>query len=97
MILTFEDDDLEKLYGTPGFVLAHIGPELKKAYLKTLNLLEAANSQQDIRAFKALRLEKLAGDRDGQHSVRINQQWRLILILASDSDPIRIVEIVDYH
>ena len=56
----------------------------------------------DIRAFyalKSLHFEKLKGDREGQYSMRLNEQWRLIVRLAQkpDGTTIVIVSIVDYH
>ena len=53
----------------------------------------------DLRNYRALHYEKLKGDRDGQRSIRLNQQWRLILRLEQDSEGrlLIIIEIVDYH
>ena len=58
-----------------------------------------ARDERDIRAMKSLRLEKLKGDRDGQYSLRLNDRWRLILLIL-DTEPkhtIQVVEIDDYH
>jgi toxin HigB-1 len=44
---------------------------------KALDRLDAATSLGDLMNFPGMRLEKLKGDREGQHSVRINAQWRI--------------------
>jgi toxin HigB-1 len=58
-------------------------------------LLDAAESLQDLRIPPGNRLEKLTGGRDGQYSIRINDQWR-ICFEWSDGDAFE-VEITDYH
>lgn len=71
------------------------GPELQRAARRRLLLLDAAESLNDLRIPPGNRLEKLKGNRKGQHSIRINQQWR---ICFRWTDPgAEDVEIVDYH
>lgn len=60
-----------------------------------LTVLHAAVTLEDLRSPPGNRLEKLAADREGQHSVRINRQWR-ICFRWTDAGP-EDVEIVDYH
>jgi proteic killer suppression protein len=60
-----------------------------------LAMLDAAETLGDLRVPPGTRLEKLAGDRAGQYSIRINRQWR-ICFRWSDAGPEE-VEIVDYH
>jgi proteic killer suppression protein len=60
-----------------------------------LEILDAAESLEDLRIPPSNRLEKLSGDRDGQHSIRINNQWR-ICFEWREGDAYQ-VEIVDYH
>lgn len=64
-----------------------------------LGFLSAAESELDLRAYKALHFEKLVGDRAGRHSIRLNRQWRLIVRIETDPNGqlLIIVEIVDYH
>jgi proteic killer suppression protein len=64
---------------------------------KRLRLLEAATSLGDLRQLPGNRLEALKGDREGQYSIRINDQWRICFEWPADSDGPENVEIVDYH
>jgi proteic killer suppression protein len=60
-----------------------------------LTVLEAAVDLNDLRSPPGNRLEKLSGDREGEHSIRINRQWRICFVWT-DAGPVD-VEIVDYH
>lgn len=63
--------------------------------LRKLDMLHHARTLNDLRAPPANRLEALAGDRRGQHSIRINDQWRICFTWTKEG-PAN-VEIVDYH
>ena len=63
--------------------------------LRKLLLLDAAETLEDLRIPPGNRLEKLSDNRQGQHSIRINDQWR-ICFRWSEGDAYE-VEIVDYH
>ncbi|MET3922376.1 type II toxin-antitoxin system RelE/ParE family toxin [Arthrobacter sp. UYEF20] len=67
---------------------------LRKALAK-LWILDAAVALDDLRSPPGNRLEALRGDRSGQHSIRINDQWRICFVWT-DAGPEQ-VEIVDYH
>ena len=67
---------------------------LKKAHKKLLNLYAAAD-YRDLMVPPGNRLEKLRGNRDGQHSIRINDQYRICFVWRSGNA--YQVEIVDYH
>lgn len=69
--------------------------ELRRAALRKLLILDAAEQLEDLTVPPGNRLEKLRGDRMGQHSIRINQQWRICFrwTTAGPED----VSIVDYH
>jgi proteic killer suppression protein len=69
--------------------------ELVRSALRKLLILDAAEELNDLTVPPGNRLEKLRGDRAGQHSIRINQQWRICFrwTAAGPED----VEIVDYH
>lgn len=58
-------------------------------------MLNNAKSMQDLRSPPGKRLEKLKGDREGQHSIRINEQWR-VCFEWKDNDAYE-VEITEYH
>jgi len=68
---------------------------IQKVALRKLLMLDAAEALQDLRVPPANRLEKLSGDRRGQHSIRINDQWRICFLWKSGNA--EDVEIVDYH
>ena len=64
---------------------------------KRLRLLEAALSLDDLRQLPGNRLEALKGNRKGQYSIRINDQWRLCFCWSAEAEGPENVEIVDYH
>ena len=64
---------------------------------KRLRILEAAASLRDLAQLRSNRLEALAGDRKGQYSIRINQQWRICFEWPQGADGPENVEIVNYH
>jgi len=99
MRIRFEDDELERLYQDADFRLSRLGRDVIKAFRKKVNFLAEADSELDLRKYRALHFEKLKGDREGQHSIRLNQQWRLILRLEQDDHGriLAVIEIVDYH
>ena len=68
----------------------------RSARLK-LDRMEAATSIRDLAALPGNRFEALAGDRKGQYSIRINDQWRVCLEWAVGAVGPSNVEIVDYH
>lgn len=71
------------------------GLELQRAAHRKLLLLDAAENLDDLRIPPGNRLEKLKGNRHGQHSIRINQQWRICFRWTdAGADD---VEIVDQH
>jgi proteic killer suppression protein len=64
---------------------------------KRLRILDAATSLGDLAALNSNRLEALKGDRKGQHSIRINEQWRICFIWPKDEPGPSSVEIIEYH
>ncbi|MHB9026271.1 MAG: type II toxin-antitoxin system RelE/ParE family toxin [Armatimonadota bacterium] len=97
MRFAFRSSELEELYHTG----AHPGyhPNLIRAFVRVLTRIAAALDERDLRACGALHMEKLRGNRQGQYSLRLNDQWRLIIIPERDHDGnyILIIEIADYH
>jgi proteic killer suppression protein len=70
-------------------------PDVQRVALRKLVMIDAATVLEDLRIPPANRLEKLKGDRDGQWSIRINDQWR-VCFRWRDGNAYD-VEIVDYH
>jgi len=68
---------------------------IKPAALRKLDMLDAATRLSDLRSPPGNRLEALRGDRQGQHSIRINDQWRICFVWREGGA--EQVEIVDYH
>lgn len=69
--------------------------DIQQVALRKLRMLNRVSNLQELRIPPANRLERLSGDRDGQYSIRINDQWR-ICFEWEDADAVN-VEIVDYH
>ncbi len=72
-----------------------IGEGVARAAKRKLDLLHAAARAEDLSAPPGNRLEKLKGDRSGQWSVRVNDQWRICF--RWDGREVHDVELVDYH
>ena len=92
MIRSFRDRATESLW-MGAFVKRFSG--IEKQALRKLDMLHHARDLNDLRVPPANRLEALAGDRKGQHSIRINDQWRICLRRVGHDG--HDVEIVDYH
>lgn len=92
MIRSFQDRATERLW-LGEFVKRFSGFE--KQALRKLDMLHHAVDLGDLRAPPANRLEVLSGDRRGQHSIRINDQWRICFAWTKEGP--EHVEIVDYH
>lgn len=99
MRVRFATSELRQLHEDPDFVAPRFGRDVIRAYRKKVGFLIAAAGEIDLRNYRALRFEKLLGDREGQHSIRLNDQWRLILRLETSAEgrALIVVEIVDYH
>ena len=93
MIRSFRDRDTARLFDRQA--IRRLGADVQRVALRKLRQLDAAVQLEDLRVPPGNRLEKLRGDRAGQHSIRINDQWRLCFRwLGNDAYD---VEIVDYH
>ncbi|NKR53044.1 type II toxin-antitoxin system RelE/ParE family toxin [Rhodococcus hoagii] len=93
MIQSFAGKEAEKVWDRHHS--RKLGPEVQRAAYRKLLILDAADDINDLRVPPGNRLEKLVGDRKGQHSIRINDQWRICFVWTA-SGP-RDVEIADYH
>lgn len=98
MDMEFADSDLERMAreadATGGFSQAIV-----RAFRRRIQFIEAAVDERDFYQMRSLHFEKLKGDRSHQRSLRLNDQWRLILgiIPGNPKNTIRIVAIEDYH
>jgi proteic killer suppression protein len=72
-----------------------LDPRIERVALRKLVMLDAAEVLDDLRVPPGNRLEALRGERAGQHSIRINQQWRICFAWTAAGP--ENVEIVDYH
>lgn len=93
MIQSTKGDLIEQVIaGKPG---KGFPANLFRVAVRKVAMLQAAHVLEDLRAPPANRLEALRGDRAGQHSIRINDQWRICFIWGPNGP--EDVEIVDYH
>ncbi|MBN1145704.1 MAG: type II toxin-antitoxin system RelE/ParE family toxin [Anaerolineales bacterium] len=93
MIKSFADKETEKLFGRR--FSRKLPQDIQRTARMKLEILDAAEVLEDLKIPPGNRLEKLSGDRKGQHSIRIDNQWRICFIWRS-GDAYE-VEIVDYH
>lgn len=98
MDVTFKDQSLDRLE-TDASYSAGFGGAVVKAYRKAMQHIRAATDERTLYARRSFRFEKLSGDREGQFSMRLNDQWRLIVEIRGESPRrvIHLIEIVDYH
>ena len=94
MIRSYRDRDTERL--AAGEKVRQWEPFRKQAE-KRLRILDAATALADLAALNSNRLEALKGNRKGQYSIRINDQWRICFTWAKDEPGPSNVAIVDYH
>jgi proteic killer suppression protein len=93
MIRSFRDADTERVFGRDRS--QGPPPSVQRIAYRKLLILDAAERLADLHIPPGNRLEKLKGDRIGQHSIRVNDQWRICFRWrAGDAFD---VEIVDYH
>jgi proteic killer suppression protein len=93
MIQDFADSETEKIWN--GLQSRRLPAAMQAVALRKLRLLNQARVISDLRVPPGNRLELLRGDRAGQHSIRINDQWRICFVWT-EGGPAD-VEIVDYH
>ena len=93
MIKSFADKETERLFKRQ--FSRKLPQDIQRVARRKLEILDAAEVLQDLRVPPSNRLEKLSGDRAGQHSIRINKQWRICFKWQNGNA--HDVEIVDYH
>ncbi len=92
MIATFKDAETKELYETGKS--RRIPSEIQRSALRKLKYMNNADLN-DLRVIPGNRLEALSGNRDGQHSIRINERYRICFVWQDAQ--FHDVEIVDYH
>lgn len=93
MIKSFRSGETEKIWN--GVLSKRLPQDIQQIARRKLRMLNNARSLSDLRVPPANRLEALKGSRSGQHSIRVNDQWRICFHWV-DGDAAN-VEIVDYH
>ena len=93
MIKSFRDRETEKIFQRQ--LSRKLPGGIQAVALRKLRMLNRSLTLQDLRIPPANRLEKLTGERAGQYSIRINDQWRICFIWREGNA--HDVEIVDYH
>jgi len=96
VIRSFSDPATQALYhGSPRKEFRVIPPDVHRVAVRKLDMLNAASSLGDLRSPPGNRLEALVGDLEGFHSIRVNDQWRIVFRWQG-SDAFE-VQISDYH
>ncbi len=93
MIRSFADKETERIWN--GDMSRRLPNQIQALARRKLRMLNAAQRLDDLRIPPANRLEALRGKRAGQHSIRINDQWRICFVWQQGQCDA--VEIVDYH
>ena len=93
MIKSYGNKDTERLADRRH--VKRLGPDVQRQALRKLQIIEAATDLNDLRVPPGNRLEKLSGDRSGQHSIRVNDQWRICFRWRNGNA--HDVQIVDHH
>lgn len=93
IIKLFGNKETEKIY--LGVVSKKYPPDIQQIARRKLKMLHASQNLKDLRIPPANRLEKLKGNLSSYHSIRVNQQWRIIFIWY-ENDALD-VQLVDYH
>ena len=96
MIVSFRDSATEDLYhGRKSSHVRRFPPNIARAALRKLDVLNGAHRLDDLRAPPGNRLEALRGDLEGFHGIRINDQWRIIFRWSNGGA--YEVSVTDYH
>jgi toxin HigB-1 len=96
--IEFKNADLDRLETDSRFT-AGFGPDVVKAFRRRIQAIRAANDERDLAAVRGNNFEKLKGNRSQQYSMRLNDQWRLILEIrkATPKNIVVVINIEDYH
>lgn len=97
MEVRFDDEALERLEKEP--LGSGVDPGITRGFVKQLRLIRTAPDERAFYQWKSMHFKKLVGDRAGQYSIRLNDQWRLVFRFEGKG-PKKVVvvqEIADYH
>ena len=98
MDIEFSDADLDRLESDAAFD-GKLAQAIVRMYRKRMQQIRAARDERDFYALKSLHFEKLQGQRSHQHSMKINDQFRLVIEIMGESPNkrVKVVSIEDYH
>jgi len=98
MNVEFADSKLDRLEEDAQFQVGY-ADAVVRGFRKVMQAIRAASDERDLYALKSLHFEKLKGDRSHQRSLRINQQWRLIIEIEERNKEhcVQVIGIEDYH
>ncbi len=98
MEVEFEDDDLDRLEVEPTYD-AGLPPGVVKAFRKRMQMIRAAPDERDFYQLRGVRFEKLKGRRTHEYSMRLNDQYRLILRFKgkAENKVVVVSAVEDYH
>lgn len=98
MEVAFADDDMDRLETDPQYDAGH-SQAIVRAFRMRMQAIRAAEDERAFYELKSWRFEKLKGDRSHQRSIRLNDQWRLIIEIekGQPKNTVVIVAIEDYH
>lgn len=93
MIRSFSGKSTERIWNEQ--YVKNVDRSVQRSALRKLELLHAAKDVEDLRVPPGNRLERLKGDRRGQYSIRVNDQWRICFVWRQGAA--EDVELIDYH
>jgi toxin HigB-1 len=98
MEVRFEDAKLDRLETDPSFT-AGFGHPVVKQFRKRMQQIRSAKDERDLRAHRSLHYEKMKSGRNNEHSMRLNDQWRLVT-RTEDGERQKVMVVIrieDYH
>ena len=95
MIQSFRCKETEKVFN--GRFSQKLPQNIQRLAARKLEMLDGAGEFDDLKSPPGNRLEALTGNRSGQHSIRVNDQWRICFVWSETECIATEVEIVDYH
>jgi proteic killer suppression protein len=98
MRFRFRTKKLEELYTSEKGAQKYPA-EVIDAFFEAMETIQAAKDERDLYALKGFHFEKLSGKRKGEHSLRLNKQFRLIVAFEKDAEGkfVLVIDIEDYH